>query len=98
MVDVALVVGVEKITDRVGGDLDAALATTGDSDFESVQGLTPTAQAAMLMQRYMHEYEVPANGLAGLRRDGARQRRRKPERDVSECHNSGDVRKGSRGQ
>ncbi|HEY6072319.1 MAG TPA: thiolase domain-containing protein, partial [Anaerolineales bacterium] len=30
------------------------------------QGLTPTAQAAMLMRRYMHEYEMPANGLAGF--------------------------------
>ena len=66
LVDVALVVGVEKFTDRVGGDLDAALATTSDSDFESVQGLTPTAQAAMLMQRYMHEHKVPEDGLAGF--------------------------------
>jgi acetyl-CoA C-acetyltransferase len=65
-VDVALIVGVEKLTDRVGGDLDAALATTGDSDFESAQGLTPTAQAAMLMQRYMHEHRVPEDGLAGF--------------------------------
>jgi acetyl-CoA C-acetyltransferase len=66
MVDVALVVGVEKMTDRVGGELDAALATTGDSDFESVQGLTPTAQAAMLMQRYMHQNAVPEDGLGGF--------------------------------
>jgi acetyl-CoA C-acetyltransferase len=36
-----------------------------DCDFE-VQGLTPTAQAAMLMQRYLHEYDVPADGLAGF--------------------------------
>src|SRR5512143_3734367 len=54
MVDVALVVGVEKFTDRVGPDVDAALATTSDSDFEAVQGLTAAAQAALIMQRYLH--------------------------------------------
>lgn len=66
MVDVALVVGVEKFTDKVGPGVDAALATTSDSDFEAVQGLTPTAQAALLMKRYMHEYQVPAYGFAGF--------------------------------
>jgi len=63
---VALVVGVEKFTDRVAADVDAALATSGDSDFEAVQGLTPTAQAAMLMHRYLHEFTVPSDGLAGF--------------------------------
>jgi acetyl-CoA C-acetyltransferase len=66
LVDVALVVGVEKFTDKVGSDVDAALATTGDSDFEAVQGMTPAAQAALLMKRYMHEHEVPADGFAGF--------------------------------
>ena len=66
MVDVALVVGVEKFTDQIGSGVDAALATTGDSDFEAVQGITPTAQAALLMQRYMHEHNVPSDGFAGF--------------------------------
>ncbi len=66
MVDVALVVGVEKLTDKIGPGVDAALATALDSDFEAVQGMTPTAQAAMLMRRYMHEYHVPADGFAGF--------------------------------
>ena len=66
MVDVALVVGVEKFTDKVGSEVDEALATTSDSDFEAVQGMTPAAQAALLMKRYMHEYEVPADGFAGF--------------------------------
>jgi acetyl-CoA C-acetyltransferase len=66
MVDVALVVGVEKFTDTVGSGVEEALATTSDSDFEAVQGITSTAQAALLMKRYMHEYEVPADGLAGF--------------------------------
>jgi acetyl-CoA C-acetyltransferase len=66
MVDVALVVGVEKFTDKVGSGVDSALATTSDSDFEAVQGMTPTAQAALLMKRYIHEYQVPPEGFAGF--------------------------------
>ena len=66
MVDVALVVGVEKFTDMVDSGVEDALATATDSDFEAVQGLTPTSQAAMLMQRYMHEFDVPADGLAAF--------------------------------
>jgi len=46
--------------------VDTALATTSDSDFEAVQGMTPTAQAALLMKRYMHEYQVPNDGFAGF--------------------------------
>ncbi len=66
MVDVALVVGVEKFTDKLGSDVDTALATTSDSDFEAIQGMTPTAQAALIMKRYMHENNVPSDGFAGF--------------------------------
>lgn len=66
MVDVALVVGVEKFTDKVGAGVEEALATASDSDFEAVQGMTPTSQAALLMRRYMHEHAVPAGGFAGF--------------------------------
>jgi len=66
LVDVALVVGVEKFTDKIGSDVESALATTSDSDFESVQGMTPTAQAALLMKRYMYEYNIPKDGFAGF--------------------------------
>ncbi len=66
MVDVALVVGVEKFTDKIGADVESALATTGDSDFEAIQGMTPTAQAALLMKRYIHENDVPKDGFAGF--------------------------------
>lgn len=65
-VDVALIVGVEKFTDKIGAGVDEALATTSDSDFEAVQGMTPTSQAALLMKRYMHENNVPADGFAGF--------------------------------
>jgi len=66
LIDVALVVGVEKFTDRIGPVVDEAISTTTDSDFEAIQGMTPTAQAALLMQRYMHEYQVPGDGFAGF--------------------------------
>ena len=66
LVDTALIVGVEKFTDVVGAGVEEAIATAADSDFESVQGLTATAQAALIMKRYMHEYDVPADGFAGF--------------------------------
>jgi len=66
LVDTALVVGVEKFTDQVGAGVEEALATTADSDFESVQGLTATAQADLITKRYMHENDVPVDGFAGF--------------------------------
>jgi len=66
MVDVALVVGVEKFTDKVGSGVETALATASDSDFEAIQGMTPASQAALLMKRYIHEYDVPKDGFAGF--------------------------------
>jgi acetyl-CoA C-acetyltransferase len=66
LVDVALVTGVEKYTDVIGSDLEAALATLTDADYESIHGLTLTAQAALLARRYMLENHVPADGLAGF--------------------------------
>ena len=66
MVDAALVVGVEKFTDKIGPGVEEALATTADSDYEAIQGLMPTAQAALLMRRYMHEFDVPGDGFASF--------------------------------
>jgi acetyl-CoA C-acetyltransferase len=64
--EAAMVVGVEKITDQTPGEIEAALATGTDSDYEAVQGITPSAQAAMLARRYFHENKVPAGALAGF--------------------------------
>ena len=52
-IDTALVVGVEKMTDMVGSGVAAAAATASDTDWEAAHGATPTALAALLMQRYM---------------------------------------------
>jgi acetyl-CoA C-acetyltransferase len=66
LADVALVVGVEKMTDTIGGEVETALATSGDGDYEAVHGLSQTAQAALLMRRYMHEYGAPRASFAGF--------------------------------
>ncbi len=62
-VDAALAVGVEKATDRIGADLELALATLTDSDYELEQGLTPAAQAALLARRYLHDFQLPRESL-----------------------------------
>jgi acetyl-CoA C-acetyltransferase len=51
---------------RSAPEVDAALATTGDADFEAVQGMTPTRRPRCLMKRYMHEHDVPSDGFAGF--------------------------------
>jgi acetyl-CoA C-acetyltransferase len=61
---VALVLGVEKVTDQLGPGAEAMQSLSEDSDYEAVQGLTPNAQAALLMRRYMHEHHVPHEAFA----------------------------------
>jgi len=55
-VDVALVVGVEKMTDSPSNEITAALATAADGDWEVDQGVSFVALNALIMQRYMYEY------------------------------------------
>jgi acetyl-CoA C-acetyltransferase len=62
--DLVAVVGVEKVTDVLDGRLEAGLALSGDADWEAVHGTTPTAQWAMLMRRYMHQYGYDAEDFA----------------------------------
>jgi len=65
-IDVALVLGVEKVTDKGSSQVQAALATATDAEYEAVQGVTPSTQAALLMQRYLYEYGAPEDSLAGF--------------------------------
>ncbi len=55
-VDSALALGVEKMTDKAGHDVTAALATAADADYEVEQGVSFVGLNALIMQRYMHEY------------------------------------------
>jgi acetyl-CoA C-acetyltransferase len=65
-VDVVMVVGVEKVTDKVSEEVEAAIATTVDSDYEAIHGVTPTVQAGLLMRRYLFETGAPRDGFAGF--------------------------------
>ncbi len=66
MVDVALVIGVEKATDVLDSDIDSLSVRTLDSDYEAAEGLTPIGQAALLMQRYIYENQVDREALAAF--------------------------------
>jgi acetyl-CoA C-acetyltransferase len=57
-VETSAVVGVEKMTDGIGSAITGALATAADADYEIVHGVTFAALNALVMQRYIHEYDV----------------------------------------
>jgi acetyl-CoA C-acetyltransferase len=65
-VDAAVAIGVEKMSDQTVTNVSAAEATTTDSDYEAEHGLTPTAQASLLMRRYMHEFNPPQYAFSGF--------------------------------
>lgn len=54
--EVAAVVGVEKVTDLLDAEVEAALAQTLDAEYEAALGLTQSAGWALLQRRYMHVY------------------------------------------
>ncbi|MEL7236308.1 MAG: thiolase domain-containing protein [Chloroflexota bacterium] len=64
MIDVAAVCGVEKMTDATVSDIIAGLAMAADADFEGVHGATFVGLNAMMMRRYMHEFNVPHSAFA----------------------------------
>lgn len=66
MHDVVIVAGVEKMTDTAGRDTTAGLATAADAEYESLHGVSFVGLNALIMQRYLYEYGVPADGLAGF--------------------------------
>lgn len=55
-IESALVLGVEKMTDKAGHDVTAALATAADADYEVEQGVSFVGINALVMRRYMHEF------------------------------------------
>ena len=64
--DIVICVGVEKMTDDVGGRLTGALAQAADADYEAGHGITFVGLNAMLMRRYMYEYGVRHEDFAGF--------------------------------
>jgi acetyl-CoA C-acetyltransferase len=55
-IESALVVGVEKMTDKPGREVTATLATAADADYEVEQGISFVGLNALIMRRYMHEF------------------------------------------
>ncbi len=62
--DLVLVLGIEKVTDKLDGAIEAAIALATDGDFEAAQGVTLTGQWAMLMRRYLHQHGYDADAFA----------------------------------
>lgn len=54
--DLAIAVGVEKMTDSPSAEITSALATAADSDWEAEMGVSFVGLNALIMQRYLHEY------------------------------------------
>jgi acetyl-CoA C-acetyltransferase len=58
------VLGIEKVMDKLTNAQEAAQSLALDSDFEAEHGITQTAQWAMIMRRYMHEYGYETEAFA----------------------------------
>jgi acetyl-CoA C-acetyltransferase len=56
VIDSALVIGVEKMTESLPTETTAALATAADADYEITQGLSFVAINALIMRRYLYEH------------------------------------------
>lgn len=64
--DTVAVLGVEKWTDMAHSESETAMAQGLDYDYEGVQGLSESGQAAILMQRYLFEHNLPNDALGGF--------------------------------
>jgi acetyl-CoA C-acetyltransferase len=64
--DAVVVAGVEKMTDTAGKDTTAGLATAADAEYEALHGVSFVGLNALLMQRYMYEFDVPIDAFAGF--------------------------------
>jgi len=65
-VDIAVAAAVEKMTDSPSAEITANLATAADADWEVSQGVSFVALNALLMQRYLHEYNWDHSSFAGF--------------------------------
>ncbi|NOZ27686.1 MAG: thiolase domain-containing protein [Chloroflexi bacterium] len=64
--DVVVVVGVEKMTDSPSEVITSALAMAADQEYEAGQGISFVALNALLMRRYMHEFDIPHDAFSGF--------------------------------
>ena len=64
--DIVICAAVEKMTDDVGNQLTSGLAQAADADYELIHGISFVALNALLMRRYMYEYDVQHEDFAGF--------------------------------
>ncbi len=64
--DTVIVLGAEKLTELSNCGTTAALAMAADSDYETIHGISFVALNALLMKRYMHEYDLVPEDFAML--------------------------------
>lgn len=62
----AAIVGVEKMTDSPGDEITGSLATAADADWEALMGLSFVALNALLMRRYMHQFNWQHEAFANF--------------------------------
>jgi acetyl-CoA C-acetyltransferase len=62
--DTVIVTGVEKMSDLPGPAVEEALVTSTDEEYEAIHGLSLVALHALLMRRYMHEYDLERSDFA----------------------------------
>lgn len=62
--DIVMAVGVEKMTDDVGSKLTAGLAAAADAEYEVIHGVSFVALNALIMQRYLYEYNLDRSDFA----------------------------------
>ncbi|MBZ0296003.1 MAG: thiolase domain-containing protein [Anaerolineae bacterium] len=66
LVNTALVVGVEKMTDSIAAAGVKARSTGLDADYEAAHGATLPALAALLMRRYIYENQLDISAFEGF--------------------------------
>ena len=64
--DVVIVAGAEKLTEASNCYTTAALAMAADSDYEAIHGISFVALNALLMKRYMYEYDLVPEDFAAF--------------------------------
>lgn len=66
MHEVVMVCGVEKMTDAISDVVTSGLAMAADQEYEVSQGISFVGLNALLMRRYMHQYDVKHEHFAGF--------------------------------
>ena len=64
--DIVIVAGAEKLTETSNCNTTASLAMAADADYESIHGISFVALNALLMRRYMYEYDLVPEDFAAF--------------------------------